>query len=131
MFGNAEFKLIVMCNYTVLYIRLHQHTCYVVLVLLSLESRSFKPRLHTSQDLSCNHLTPFHFVLSLERFSFYCLINLCVNQFFLFICHIYPPFTRKRIVSLYFGRYVRTRLGVTISKLSGSPVFNIKTEVSR
>ena len=21
-----------------------------------------------------------------------------------FICHIYPPFTRKRIVSLYFGR---------------------------
>ena len=31
---------------------------------------------------------------------------------FCFICHIYPPFTRKRIVSLYFGREVRTRLGV-------------------
>ena len=27
--------------------------------------------------------------------------------FFCFNCHIYPPFTRKRIVSLYFGRYVR------------------------
>ena len=24
--------------------------------------------------------------------------------FVCFICHIYPPFTRKRIVSLYFGR---------------------------
>ena len=32
--------------------------------------------------------------------------------FFYFICHIYPPFTRKRIVSLYFGRDARTRLGV-------------------
>ena len=30
---------------------------------------------------------------------------------FCFICHIYPPFTRKRIVSLYFGREVRTCLG--------------------
>ena len=34
------------------------------------------------------------------------------SMLFLFICHIYPPFTRKRIVSLYFGREVRTRLGV-------------------
>ena len=33
--------------------------------------------------------------------------------FFVFV-HIYPPFTRKRIVSLYFGRDVRTRLGVAI-----------------
>ena len=32
--------------------------------------------------------------------------------FFFFICHFYPPFTRKRIVSQYFGRDVRTRLGV-------------------
>ena len=29
----------------------------------------------------------------------------------LFYLSIYPPFTRKRIVSLYFGREVRTRLG--------------------
>ena len=47
------------------------------------------------------------------------------------IVHIYPPFTRKRIVSLYFGRDVRTRLGVAISEMSGPPVFHIKAEASR
>ena len=36
-----------------------------------------------------------------------------VFLYFVFV-HIYPPFTRKRIVSLYFGRDVRTRLGVAI-----------------
>ena len=46
--------------------------------------------------------------------------------FFCFICHIYPPFTRKRIVSLYFGREVRTRLGVAFFEVYGSPVFHIK-----
>ena len=50
---------------------------------------------------------------------------------FFFICHIYPPFTRKRIVSLYFGRDICTRLGVTISELSGPPVFHIKVEAFR
>ena len=45
---------------------------------------------------------------------------------FCFICHIYPPFTRKRIVSLYFGREVRTRLGVAFFEVSGPPVFHIK-----
>ena len=50
---------------------------------------------------------------------------------FFFIVHIYPPFTRKRIVSLYFGREVRTRLEVTISDMSGLPVFHIKAEASR
>ena len=35
-------------------------------------------------------------------------------RFFFVFVHIYPPFTRKRIVSLYFGRDVRTRLGVAI-----------------
>ena len=44
----------------------------------------------------------------------------------MFICPIYPPFTRKQIVSLYFGRDVRTRLGVAISEMSRSPVFYIK-----
>ena len=38
---------------------------------------------------------------------------------FFLICHIYPPFTRKRIVSLYFGLDVRTCLGVAISDVSG------------
>ena len=46
--------------------------------------------------------------------------------FFFFICHIYPPFTRKRIVSLYFGREVRTRLGVAFFEVYGPPVFHIK-----
>ena len=45
---------------------------------------------------------------------------------FCFICHIYPPFTRKRIVSLYFGREVRTRLGVAFFEVYGPPVFHIK-----
>ena len=51
--------------------------------------------------------------------------------YFCFICHIYPPFTRKRIVSLYFGREVRTRLGVAFFEVSGPPVFHIKAEASR
>ena len=46
--------------------------------------------------------------------------------FFCFICHIYPPFTRKRIVSLYFGRKVRTLLGVAFFEVYGPPVFHIK-----
>ena len=43
-----------------------------------------------------------------------------------FFCHVYPSFTRKRMISLYFGRDVRTRLGVAISEVSGPPVFHIK-----
>ena len=38
---------------------------------------------------------------------------------FCFVCHIYLPFTRKRIVLLYFGREVRTRLGVAFSRFMG------------
>ena len=57
--------------------------------------------------------------------------NFFYEVFLFFFCHIYPPFTRKRIVSLYFGRDVRIRLGVTISELSGPPVFHIKVEASR
>ena len=53
---------------------------------------------------------------------------------YVFICivfaHIYTPFTRKRIVSLYFERDVRTRLGVAISEVSGPPVFHIKAGAS-
>ena len=55
-----------------------------------------------------------------------------INQIFFFVfVHIYPPFTRKRIVSLYFGRDLRTRLGVAIFEVSGPSVFHIKTEASR
>ena len=45
---------------------------------------------------------------------------------FCFVGHFYPPFTRKRIVLLYFGREVRTRLGVTFFEVSGPPVFHVK-----
>ena len=55
-----------------------------------------------------------------------CWSSCCIIPSFFFICHIYPPFTRKRIVSLYFGRDVRTRLGVATSEGSGPPVFHIK-----
>ena len=54
-----------------------------------------------------------------KLFSFFCIV------------HIYPPFTRKRIVSLYFGRGVRTRLGVAISDMSGPSVCHIKAGASR
>ena len=55
----------------------------------------------------------------------------CFCLFFCFICHFYPPFTRKRIVSLYFGREVRTRLGVAFFEVYGPPVFHIKAGASR
>ena len=48
-----------------------------------------------------------------------------------FCCHIYHQFTRKRIVSLYFGRDVRTCWVVAIFDVSGAPVFHIKVEASR
>ena len=43
-----------------------------------------------------------------------------------FIVHVYPPLMRKRIVSLSFGKDVRTCLEVVISKVSAPPVFYIK-----
>ena len=57
--------------------------------------------------------------------------NILFLFLFCFICHIYPLFTRKRIVSLYFGREVRTRLGVAFFEVYGPPVFHIKAEASR
>ena len=50
----------------------------------------------------------------------------CFIFAFFLICHIYPPFTRKRIALLYFERDDCTRLRVAISKVSGPPVFHIK-----
>ena len=46
---------------------------------------------------------------SKTKITFYCHRDFC---FICFICHIYPSFMRKRIVSLYFGWEVRTCLGV-------------------
>ena len=54
------------------------------------------------------------------------IFKLYVFAVYFYICHIYPPFTRKRIVSLHFGGDLRTRLGVAVSVLSGQPVFHIK-----
>ena len=48
-----------------------------------------------------------------------------------FICHIYPPFSRKQIVSLYFRLDVRSRLGVAIFEVPGPPVFHMKAGASR
>ena len=45
---------------------------------------------------------------------------------FFFVCHIYLPFTRKRIVLLYFGQDVHTLLEFAIFKVSGPPIFHIK-----
>ena len=84
--------------------------------------------------------TRFYFVGFLRFFSFF----LCEKTIYrlllksenvvlgvVVLFHIYPPFTRKRIVSLYFGRHVRTRLGVAIFEVSGPPVFHIKAGASR
>ena len=52
-------------------------------------------------------------------------------SFIFFIYHIYHPFTRKQIVSLCFGWYVRTRLGVAISSStfnSANMIFKIVHE---
>ena len=51
--------------------------------------------------------------------------------FLVIICHIYPPFTRKRSASLYFRQDVHTRLGAAIFEVSGPPVIHIKVGVSR
>ena len=48
------------------------------------------------------------------------------TECFSFICLIFLPLKRKRIVSLHFGRDVRTRLGIAISEVSGPLVFHIK-----
>ena len=67
------------------------------------------------------NVDPMHIVL------FFDIVLFC----FCFICHFYPPFTRKRIVSLYFGRDVRTRLGVAFFEVYAPPVFHIKAGASR
>ena len=70
------------------------------------------------------NLTVFPYII------IYCAVRQAGCIFFC-IVHLYPPFTRKRIVSLYFGLDVRTRLGVAISEVSGPPVFHIKAGASR
>ena len=46
---------------------------------------------------------------------------------FIFILHL----RKSELVSLYFGRDVRTRLGIAIFEVSGPPVFHIKAGASR
>ena len=46
------------------------------------------------------------------------------------IVHVYPPFTRKQIVSLSFGRGLCTRLGITVSEVPGPPLYHIKVGAS-
>ena len=58
-------------------------------------------------------------------------VNVRLIAFFIIIVRAYPPFTRKRIVSLTFERDVCTRLEVTISEVCGPPVFHIKVGASR
>ena len=48
-----------------------------------------------------------------------------------FIVHVYLLFRRKRIVSLSFGRDVRTHLAVAFFKVSGPPDFHIKLGATR
>ena len=44
------------------------------------------------------------YVLDLRNIRLTAVKVVVSSVYFCFICHIYPPFTRKRIVSLYFGR---------------------------
>ena len=52
-----------------------------------------------------------------------------------YFCLFYLPYLstiyKKRIVSLCFGRNVRTRLGDAIFEMSGPPLFHIKVGASR
>ena len=57
--------------------------------------------------------------------------NLFCSEILYCIVYVYPPFTKKRIVLLYFGRDVRTCLGVAIFEVSMAPVFHIKMGASR
>ena len=59
------------------------------------------------------------------------LVKMACSLLVCLFVHIYPPFTRKRIALLYFGRDVRNRLGVAIFEVSGPPVFHIKAGASR
>ena len=63
---------------------------------------------------------------SLIKISELKIIKMPLLLYICYICHIYPPFTRKRIVSLYFEREVRTRLGVSFFEVYRPPVFHIK-----
>ena len=82
-------------------------------------ANSFTPSMH------CNFSSLFvpRKLVSIHCFAIHPALLLL---YFCFICHIYPPFTRMRIVSLYFGREVRTRLGVAFFEVYGPPVFHIK-----
>ena len=78
------------------------------------------------------------FVCCVDRCVFFPLAWLVTAKFvsrisdFLFLfANIYPPFTRKQIVLLSFGRDIRTRLGVAIFELSWKPFFHIKMGASR
>ena len=68
----------------------------------------------------------------LEIISNYVILCIFDDMFFVceYIVHIYSPFMRKQIVSLYFGRDVRTRLEVAIFEVSGPPVFLVKAGAS-
>ena len=65
-------------------------------------------------------------VLNLFRAVAHFYKNFDVFVLFCFVSHIYLPFTRKQIVSLYFEREVRIRLGVAFFEVYGPPVFHIK-----
>ena len=49
-----------------------------------------------------------------------------LRYFYFFALFAIFILTRKRIVSLYFGREVHTRLGVAFFEVYGPPVFHIK-----
>ena len=68
------------------------------------------------------------FFINIVLVLYYYSIVLCYSNF-LNIVHVCPPFMRKRIVLLYFGRDIRTRSGVAISEVNGPSVFHIKTGV--
>ena len=57
--------------------------------------------------------------------------NTPINYILLSIfVYVYPPFTRKQIVSLSFERNACTHLRIVISKVSAAPVFPIKMGTS-
>ena len=81
-----------------------------------------------SRQTALQHTRPRAQQILAKSYKIFCHILI---TYFGFIVHIYSLFTRKRIVSLSFGRDVRTRLGVAISEVFETPVLNITVGVSR
>ena len=111
-----------------------QKSCFFIVATGSMRWVIYKTRfLKVSAQLDkyqpCKLLSGLCIIFGKPPITIFNFCNFLEFEFswqFCFVYHIYPTLTRKRIVSLCFGRYVHTRLGVAISEVSGPHVFYMK-----